>query len=465
MKNLYNFPVIMGLMIFIQTATAQICPPLNVNLGNDTAICENGVLILDAGPGESYQWMDGKTERYYTVTLPGMYSVKVTDPCSKTDSDTINVALSVLPDFEIIKPAVKYFCKGERVNISSTLTFPAEYDLTWSSTEDKTNTTTVDTTGVYALTIKDIYGCTRTREVSLEFQYPYEQDSIQLVTYDVTEGKNIIIYSKTPSKRTKGFIMYNGLTPTNSLGWVEYKNTNLVVDQKTDPHLKSSYYNMNILDSCENQSEFRITRAHKTMFMQAVRNKITGATDIYWESYYGFPFQYYYILRGTEPENLEVIDSVKSDGIDLKFYRDNTDFDKDYFYQIGVKTPRPIFLENEGKKASPGPFIYSLSNLEDNRLKTGFNEPEFLRKNMRVYPNPADENTRLIFDLEAVANVEVSLFDITGRKIALVHHSEEHPGKITVPLNKALAGREPGIYLLGVEVDGTTIQTMKIIRK
>ncbi|CAN5537264.1 hypothetical protein BH11BAC3_BH11BAC3_26090 [soil metagenome] len=65
---------------------------VDINLGNDTTLCEGKQLQLNATvPGASYQWQNNSTNSVFNVTAPGKYWVTVTgDRCSI--SDTINVS-------------------------------------------------------------------------------------------------------------------------------------------------------------------------------------------------------------------------------------------------------------------------------------------------------------------------------------------------------------------------------------
>ena len=64
-----------------------------VNIGNDTAICSDGGVFLDAGTsGTIYNWSNGAiTESIYT-TIPGTYSVTVSNGTC-VNSDTTNIIL------------------------------------------------------------------------------------------------------------------------------------------------------------------------------------------------------------------------------------------------------------------------------------------------------------------------------------------------------------------------------------
>lgn len=64
-----------------------------INLGNDTIICLGDEKILDAtGTGFSYLWNDGTTAATLTATIPGIYSVVVSDTNNCSFTDEINLS-------------------------------------------------------------------------------------------------------------------------------------------------------------------------------------------------------------------------------------------------------------------------------------------------------------------------------------------------------------------------------------
>jgi len=75
-----------------------------VSLGNDTTMCEGGLLTLDASnPGAAYYWSDGSTSQSLTVNAAGTYRVLVTNSSGCMASDTINVSISgIIPSIESI---------------------------------------------------------------------------------------------------------------------------------------------------------------------------------------------------------------------------------------------------------------------------------------------------------------------------------------------------------------------------
>lgn len=70
---------------------------ISFDLGNDTSLCDNETLTLDATTaGATYLWQDASTLPTYTVTSSGLYWAEVTaGKCSKRDS--INILYSTSP--------------------------------------------------------------------------------------------------------------------------------------------------------------------------------------------------------------------------------------------------------------------------------------------------------------------------------------------------------------------------------
>ena len=84
--------------------TVSVNPSPNINLGNDTTICKNHTLTLNAGPGfTSYLWNTGATTP--TITIPqgsitSVYYVTVTNSFGCSDSDTILVTVAACTGIE-----------------------------------------------------------------------------------------------------------------------------------------------------------------------------------------------------------------------------------------------------------------------------------------------------------------------------------------------------------------------------
>lgn len=69
-----------------------------VDLGPDTALCNGETITLDAGAGfTSYEWSTQETGQTLDVSIPGDYSVTVTDAQGCTGIDLINITTGASP--------------------------------------------------------------------------------------------------------------------------------------------------------------------------------------------------------------------------------------------------------------------------------------------------------------------------------------------------------------------------------
>lgn len=101
---------------FCKTCNAGVT--CNVNLGNDTALCNGATYVLNATTTNAvYQWQDNSTAPTYTVGTAGTYWVKVTvNGCTATD--TIHVAYNAPPFVDLGKDTI--LCPGQHVVLNAT---------------------------------------------------------------------------------------------------------------------------------------------------------------------------------------------------------------------------------------------------------------------------------------------------------------------------------------------------------
>ncbi|MEZ4826576.1 MAG: gliding motility-associated C-terminal domain-containing protein [Bacteroidia bacterium] len=95
--DIYSVRVTTYCGVWRDQITVNVLSPPEVNLGNDTLLCEdrNPALLLNAyQPFSSYLWQDGSTKPIYEASLPGYYTVTVSNACGITsDEITINYEL------------------------------------------------------------------------------------------------------------------------------------------------------------------------------------------------------------------------------------------------------------------------------------------------------------------------------------------------------------------------------------
>lgn len=100
-SGLYWVQVSLNGCTVIDSVYVTFLPVPQVNLGQDTALCEGDTLILDAFyPGASYLWQDGSSSPSYSVTQGGTYWVDVSlGICSQ--ADTIQVGVQPYPVIDL----------------------------------------------------------------------------------------------------------------------------------------------------------------------------------------------------------------------------------------------------------------------------------------------------------------------------------------------------------------------------
>lgn len=128
----------------------------DVHLPGDTILCLGNNLVLNAGNGySSYQWQDGSTGQSISVSIPGIYWVRLTAPngCISTDTTTI----------KDIAPLPAHFLTADTIICSdaSFLLQPLQsYSSYLWSTGEINSSIQIKNQGVYTLQVVDRNGCT-----------------------------------------------------------------------------------------------------------------------------------------------------------------------------------------------------------------------------------------------------------------------------------------------------------------
>ncbi|MBC7389194.1 MAG: gliding motility-associated C-terminal domain-containing protein [Opitutaceae bacterium] len=127
-----------------------------VFLGNDTTVCTNTTLILNAAnPGSAYQWNDGTSSQTHVVGSYNKYFVTVENNGCKT-SDSINIRYDSLPKFSLGPD--KLLCVGDNLILKPVDDF--SYPLTWKD-GTTSRSIVVSNTGTYTASYTTLCGAFR----------------------------------------------------------------------------------------------------------------------------------------------------------------------------------------------------------------------------------------------------------------------------------------------------------------
>jgi len=136
----------------------------DINLGNDTSLCANETLLLDASDNSlTYLWNTDETTQSISINSSGTYFVYALDNNYCSDSDTISVIFNQLP--EIILCDDTTLCNGEILTIDAGTGF-ISYEWNNGTTEQ---TMDVDSAGQYYVIVENESGCYNTDTVHVSY--------------------------------------------------------------------------------------------------------------------------------------------------------------------------------------------------------------------------------------------------------------------------------------------------------
>jgi hypothetical protein len=126
-----------------------------VDFGNDTVLCGNNSLLLNAtNSGANYTWQDNSSNPTFLVKNTGLYFVKINlNGCYASDS--INVQYNYKPEINFAKDSA--ICTGMKILLSPTIKHTENATYIWN-TGETTPAITILQPGNYALTVANFCG-------------------------------------------------------------------------------------------------------------------------------------------------------------------------------------------------------------------------------------------------------------------------------------------------------------------
>lgn len=129
-----------------------------ITANGPTTFCDGDSVLLTATSGQNYLWSTGDTTQTITVLTSGVYTVQVqTAQGCAGDSDPVQVTVNPLPTPTVSAIGPTTFCSGGSV----TLTTGSYASYLWN-TGETSQSITVDTSGVYTVTVTNGNGCVAT---------------------------------------------------------------------------------------------------------------------------------------------------------------------------------------------------------------------------------------------------------------------------------------------------------------
>lgn len=105
-----------------------------LNLGNDTFLCKNKLVLHAGNQFQKYLWQDGSTDSVYSVSKEGKYFVTAKDYCGNNLSDTVMISQG--PSYSFSAGNDTVLCTGDTLLLRAT---PGFVNYQWSSSYNLIN--------------------------------------------------------------------------------------------------------------------------------------------------------------------------------------------------------------------------------------------------------------------------------------------------------------------------------------
>jgi len=358
----------------------------------------------------------------------GKYTVKLTAYNDNLSSEVIKSIIVVeSPELDMTPSGEFNICSGEEIQLFvNILNYNSDLNYTFDwNTGDKHVRIITDSSGIYYTNVSNGICTSSSDTVTITTVEPNNEVEICMVTVDSVLQKNMIIWERPLDNSIVSYNVYklygNNYVPIGNVG--QNDRLSLYVDYQSTPDALAARYAVSVIDTCGNESE--ISPYHQTIHLGASEGSVPNTIVLDWTPYIdesgSLDPEWYYIYGGSSQDNMSLITQVSGSFTE---YNDNSPGDKKY-YQIEVRKSNPCFADfRNSKKVTAGPFVHSLSNLEDNRLKASIEE-SLIEGKLAIYPNPFDIETKIIWKNESGNPCSLYLMDMKGSVIREVHNLYE----------------------------------------
>jgi len=431
-----------------------------------------------AGGGADYSWdFDGGTDtpngNNHSVSWSGIgiktVSLVVEQNTCVSDTTKHEVSVNPVPISGFTMPAAVCGSSQVQITYDGVDSVGASYDWNFnggnvgSGTDEGPYQVSWATGGVKTVSLQVTQdGCVSSlTQDQIEVSYPYDGQTICLVSLDRETGKNAIIWEKGDDPAVEFYRIYResivggvyteiATLPADTLSYY--------VDMTSEPESKSHKYKIAVIDTCGNESDRSLY--HKTMLLST--NLGPTSINLSWTEYVvestGFGFETYIIYRGSAPNQLDSLTSIPPDN---EQWIDNNPPAGNVYYQVAGVVADPC-NPSGNFKAGTGPYTHSLSNLDDNKLKeTSVQDLIAGAQNLRVFPNPFQDKVNVEYLLRQNSQVKIEVFNILGVRVLEIENSNQLPGTHHYEINAdKLDGSS--VYYLRFSVNDKTSVTKLI---
>jgi PKD repeat protein len=443
--------------------------PPSYSLGNDTSSCSSNV-VLDAGSGYvSYAWSTGGTNQNETISSNDTVAVTVVDANGCVLTDTIEVTLSPAPSVNL-GPNVTQ-CGG-----TVTLDAGNPGSLYFWSNNTSSQTTTVSTSGVYAVNVLTQAGCSGTDTVSVTINNqpvvnlgPDTSICLANVILDAGNPGSTYLWSTSATSQsvTVGSGTYS-VTATDPSGCAD--SDTITVTTNVPPTVTATPGNVSICAG----SPTTLTATGGVTYLWS--NNQTGSSTTVSPT-----TSTAYYVTGTDANGCQASDVVivtvlpattalftyTMSGVTANFTNQSTGA-VTYSWNFGdssptssLQNPSHVYTQNGVYTVTltvTGPCGTSTYTQTITITQVGIVDAD-LANTLSIYPNPNTGVFTVSFEFNTAKDVRVDLVDVTGRIIS----SEERYGVTSYRHDMGSEDLANGVYFVRITTsEGTAVQKIAV---
>jgi hypothetical protein len=236
------------------------------------------------------------------------------------------------------------------------------------------------------------------------------------------------------------------------VGSVTASSDGIFEDHSVNPKEQAYLYKLTAVNSSGVETDINSSPVHKTIHLLVTKGE-TGGVQLDWDQYVGFPYSSYYIYKSRNGDDFyqkHVMSSSTSTWLDDTIVGQNDTL----YYFISVKKLDGACYPNGHKKAGGDIYSQSVSNMEDNRLRSsGIDQKTINKFDLVVHPNPFNKTTTISYNLRRASLVVLDVYNLIGEKVAILVNEKQRAGYNQYTFYPDRFGLSSGIYILKIKAD------------
>lgn len=306
-----------------------------------------------------------------------------------------------------------------------------------------TQDVTVTNAGNYTVTVTD-GSCHAIEVYTINHANPAVAP-VCMVSVDSMYAANKVIWEKPVSTDIAYFKIYRESSQAGlyyHVGSVPYDSLSIFTDVVANPQIQSWRYKLSVVDECG--AESALSEHHKTIHLNQNLGLAPGSVNLIWDDYEGFPYSTFNVVRYTQAAGYVTLAGVSS------LNHSYTDpaaplSDSTLFYIITLDMADPCVSTRAQNNNTVR------SNRSDNAIMipsgVGVNETPAGYGYTHIYPNPANENLTVEFEVTTPADYTIQVVDALGQQVLSMPC-----GKIDHFCKKeiSLSAMQRGVYFVNI---------------